>query len=87
MIIANKEILADFVEKHSRAMEKITTREQYDGIKQDVENLIAEATQKGMLEPDAVNEYTSKISELSRLMSDYEDNYLNIMPTQQDTAH
>lgn len=61
-------------------MEKLTTRKQYDDVKSKVENLIAEATEKGMLEPDAENEYTIKISELCKLMADYEDNYLNVYP-------
>ena len=33
-------------------MEKLTARKQYDEVKARVEQLIAEATQKGMLEPD-----------------------------------
>ena len=35
-------------------MEKLTTRKQYDETKARVEQLIAEATQKGMLEPQLV---------------------------------
>jgi len=41
-----------------------------------VEQLIADATRKGMLEPDMTNDYTLKISELCKLMADYEDNVL-----------
>lgn len=52
-------------------MEKLTTRKQYDETKLEVERLIAEATEKGMLEPDAPNEYTQKISELSKQMAYY----------------
>ena len=33
-------------------MEKLTTRKQYDKVKARVEELIADATQKGMLESD-----------------------------------
>ncbi len=66
-------------------MEKLTTRKEYDGIKSKVEHLIAEATEKGMLEPDAENEYTLKISELCKLMADYEDNYLNMYPLHSKT--
>ena len=66
-------------------MEKLTTRKQYDEIKSEVEHLIAEATAKGMLESDAENEYTQKISELSKLMADYEDSYLNIYPLRSKT--
>ncbi len=61
-------------------MEKLTTREQYDNVKVRVEELIAEATQKGMLESDVENDYTREIGLLSKLMADYEDEYLNILP-------
>ena len=64
-------------------MEKLTTREQYDTVKAKVEQLIAEATAKGMLEPDMDNEYTQKISLLSRQMAIYEDEYMNILPLRQ----
>lgn len=64
-------------------MEKLTTRSQYDEAKARVEQLIAEATQKGMLEPDMDNAYTQEIAILSRLMADYEDEYLNILPLRQ----
>lgn len=64
-------------------MEKLTTRSQYDEAKARVEQLIAEATQKGMLEPDMDNAYTKEIAILSRLMADYEDEYLNILPLRQ----
>lgn len=59
-------------------MQKITTQEKYDKIKQQVESLINEATQKGMLEPDMDNEYTRKIAELSREMAEYEDEDLGL---------
>ena len=45
----------------------------YDDVKRKVEQLIAEATAKDMLESDADNEYTREIAELSRLMAAYED--------------
>ena len=64
-------------------MEKLTTREQYDTVKAKVEQLIAEATAKGMLEPDMDNEYTQEISLLSRQMAIYEDEYMNILPLRQ----
>ena len=64
-------------------MEKLTTREQYDTVKAKVEQLIAEATAKGMLEPDMNNEYTQEISLLSRQMAIYEDEYMNILPLRQ----
>ena len=64
-------------------MGKLKTREQYDEVKSKVELLIAEATQKGMLEPDMNNSYTQEIAELSKQMADYEDEYLNILPLRQ----
>ena len=60
-------------------MEKLTTRKQYDEVKARVESLIAEATTKGMLEPNMDNEYTQEIALLSQQMSVYEDEYLNIL--------
>ena len=59
---------------------KLTSREQYDAVKAQVEKLIAEATAKGMLEPEMDNAYTQEIARLSKLMADYEDEYLNIVP-------
>ena len=64
-------------------MAKLTTRKQYDDVKARVEQLIAEATQKGMLEPDMDNAYTQEIAELSKQMAAYEDEYLNILPLRQ----
>lgn len=64
-------------------MEKLTTRKQYDEVKARVESLIAEATTKGMLEPNMDNEYTREIALLSQQMSVYEDEYLNILPLRQ----
>ena len=59
---------------------KLTSREQYDAVKAQVEKLIAEATAKGMLEPEMDNAYTQEIARLSKLMAGYEDEYLNIGP-------
>ena len=64
-------------------MDKLTTRKQYDETKARVEHLIAEATQKGMLESDMDNAYTQEISRLSQQMADFEDEYLNILPLRQ----
>lgn len=64
-------------------MDKLITRKQYDEVKARVEYLIAEATQKGMLEPDMDNEYTREIALLSQQMAVYEDEYLNILPLRQ----
>ena len=59
---------------------KVTTSKEYDDVKQKVEQLIAEATSKGMLEPDMDNDYTREIAELSKQMAAYEDTYMNITP-------
>ena len=64
-------------------MEKLTDRKQYDDVKARVEQLIAEATKKGMLEPDMDNAYTQEIALLSQQMADFEDEYLNILPLRQ----
>ena len=59
---------------------KLTTRKEYDEVKAAVEALIAEATEKGMFEPDMDNEYTRQISDLSKQMAQYEDEYMDILP-------
>ena len=64
---------------------KLTTRQEYDEMKAVVEALISEATEKGMLEPEMDNEYTRQISELSKLMATYEDEYMNILPLREKT--
>ena len=64
-------------------MEKLTTSKQYDEAKARVEQLIAEATTKGLLEPDMDNDYTREIALLSQQMAAYEDEYLNILPLRQ----
>jgi len=64
-------------------MEKIETREKYDEVKAKVEQLIAEATAKGLLESDVDNVYTREISILSKLMAEYEDEYLHVLPLRQ----
>ena len=64
---------------------KLTTRQEYDEVKAIVEALIAEATAKGMLEPEMDNEYTRQIAELSKQMALYEDEYMNIMPLREKT--
>lgn len=66
-------------------MNKVTTRKEYDEIKAKVETLIAEATDKGMLEPEMDNEYTRQISDLSKLMAQYEDEYMDIVPLREKT--
>ena len=64
-------------------MDKLTTRKQYDDAKARVEQLIAEATRMGMLEPNMDNEYTQEIALLSKQMAAYEHEYLNILPLRQ----
>ena len=64
-------------------MNQLSTHKQYDEVKARVEQLIAEATQKGMLEPDMDNDYTREISLLSQQMATYEDEYLNVLPLRQ----
>ena len=53
--------------------DKLTTSKQYDEVKAHVEQLIAEATAKGLLEPDMDNDYTREIALLSQQMAAYED--------------
>jgi antitoxin component HigA of HigAB toxin-antitoxin module len=64
---------------------KLTTRQEYDEAKAIVEALIAEATERGMLEPEMDNEYTRRIAELSKLMAKYEDEYMDILPLREKT--
>jgi antitoxin component HigA of HigAB toxin-antitoxin module len=67
----------------SQSSQSYVEMEQYDEAKARVEQLIAEATQKGMLEPDMDNDYTREISLLSQQMATYEDEYLNVLPLRQ----
>ena len=64
-------------------MERLTTRLQYDEAKAEVERLISEATEKGLLEPDMDNEYTRQIALLSSMMAHYEDEFSGILPLRQ----
>lgn len=59
---------------------KFTTKVEYDAARIRMEKLIAEATEKGLLEPEMDNEYTREIGSLGKLMAAYEDEYLNILP-------
>lgn len=61
-------------------MEKLTTRKQYDAAKARMEQLIAEATRLGMLEPEMDNAYTQEIAMISKQMAAYEDEFLDILP-------
>lgn len=60
----------------------ITSQEQYNEVRAQLENLIREATEKGMLESDADNEYTRKIGELARLTATYEDQFMSLLKHQ-----
>ena len=57
---------------------KITTQREYDDVRGRVEQLINEATQKGMIEPEMDNECTREIAQLSKMMADYENDYLGL---------
>ena len=59
-------------------IQKITTQEEYNNVRHEVDRLIDEATGKGMLELDMDNEYTRKIASLSRLMAAYENDSLGL---------
>ena len=65
--------------KHSN-VDCIKTREQYDKVRDRVNDLIKEAPKKGMLEPNADNEFIREISHLGKLMNHYEKDYLNLEP-------
>ena len=58
----------------------LVTRQEYDEAKAKVEQLIAEATEKGLLEPDTDNEYTREIVRLSKQMAAYEDTFMDLKP-------
>ncbi len=63
-----------------KEIERVTTRIEYNLVRTKFDRLIAEATEKGMLESEMDNEYTREISRLCILMADYEDNVLKIFP-------
>ena len=54
-------------------LKKIETAEQYEAVRQHIDTLINEATEKGLLESDADNEYTREIGRLSYLGAIYEN--------------
>lgn len=58
----------------------LETRQEYDETKVKVEQLIAEATEKELLEPEMDNEYTREIARLSKQMAAYEDTYMDLKP-------
>jgi antitoxin component HigA of HigAB toxin-antitoxin module len=55
---------------------EIKTAEQYEAVCERVDELINEASEKGLLESDYDNEYTREIGRLSRMGSIYEDEYM-----------
>jgi hypothetical protein len=54
-------------------IKKIETEEQYEAVRIRVNELIAEAGEKGLLESDYDNEYTREIGRLSYLGAIYEN--------------
>ena len=62
-------------------MDKVLkTRKEYDETKAKVEQLIAEATEKGLIGPEMDNDYTREIARLSKQMAAYEDTYMELKP-------
>ena len=57
-------------------IEKIETAAQYDAVCVRVDELIDEASKKGLLESEYDNEYTREIGRLSHLGAVYENEYL-----------
>ena len=54
-------------------LKKIETAEQYEAVRQQIDDLINEATTRGLLESDADNEFTRAIGRLSCLGAVYEN--------------
>ena len=59
-----------------KKLEKIETAEEYNAVCIRVDELINEASGKGLLESEYDNEYTREIGRLSRLGAIYEDEYM-----------
>jgi hypothetical protein len=57
-------------------IKKVETEEQYESVRVRIDELIKEATEKGLLESDADNEYTREIGRLSYLGAIYENEYV-----------
>ncbi|MDR0572893.1 MAG: helix-turn-helix domain-containing protein [Tannerella sp.] len=57
-------------------IKKIETEEQYEAVRSRVNELIAEASEKGLLESDYDNEYTREIGRLSYMGAMYENDYM-----------
>jgi antitoxin component HigA of HigAB toxin-antitoxin module len=58
-----------------QTLKKVETREQYNAVRLRVDELIKEATEKGMLESDADNDYIREIGRLGRMGAQYETDY------------
>jgi predicted XRE-type DNA-binding protein len=58
-----------------QTLKKVETREQYDAVRIRLDELVKEATRKGMLESDADNEYIREIGRLGILGARYENEY------------
>ena len=59
-----------------KELKKVETREQYDAVRARVDELINEATEKGMLESDFDNEYIREIGRFGILGAQYENEYI-----------
>ena len=57
-------------------IKKLKTIEQYESVRIRVDELIREASAKGMLESEYDNEYTREIGRLANLGADYENEYM-----------
>ena len=57
-------------------IKKIETEEQYESVRARVNELIQEASEKGMLESEYDNEYTREIGRLSYMGAVYENEYV-----------
>lgn len=64
----------------------ITSQEQYNEVRTQIEELIHEATTKGMLDPEVDNEYIREIGKLAKLAAEYEDTSMNILPLKSKTT-
>ena len=58
----------------------IQSKKQYHEVRTCFNELIKEATQKGLLEPEMDNEYIREIGRLAKLSAKYEEEYLYVNP-------
>ncbi|KAA6316942.1 hypothetical protein EZS27_032827 [termite gut metagenome] len=58
----------------------ISTRQEYDSVLACIDELRKEAIRLGMFESDMNNEYIREFGRLGKMCSEYEDEYLNILP-------